>query len=133
MASDLGGVRMTVRQLGGLLAVVGGLTWLLGLVVVPDIVGETALRWVGLAMVLLALACFGLTLVKGSALWLDLVVAFAAPALFWAVYEVVRAELGAAGSFHAILGGVVALVGLLPFRRRRAVDEDDEERAGQHA
>lgn len=115
---------MTVRQLGGLFAVAGGVVWLLGAVLVPDVLGETPWRWLGLGLVLLGLACSGLTLVKGSALWLDVVVAFAAPALFWAVYEVVRAETGAVVPFHAVVGVVVAVIGLVALVRRRVVEDE---------
>ena len=85
---------MTVRQLGGALGALGGLVWILRWVVSPGDGAADLMRWAGLSLVLLGLVCIGLTLVKGSALWLDAIVGFAAPALFWAVYEVLRGELG---------------------------------------
>ena len=86
------------------------------------------LRFAGLALVLLGLVCIGLTLVKGSALWLDVVVGFAAPALFWAIYEVIRASMGQAFILHALLGVICLLVGALTYvrGRRRADTYADE-------
>lgn len=118
---------MTVRQLGGALGALGGLVWIMRWVVSPGDGTADLMRWAGLASVLLGLVCIGLTLVKGSALWLDAIVGFAAPALFWAVYEVLRGELGHAFLVHAVLGVVCLLVGALTYVRGRLVyDEYDD-------
>lgn len=110
---------MTVRQLGGALGALGGLVWIVRWVLSPGEQAADLMRWGGLVLVLLGLVCIGLTLVKGSALWLDVVVGFAAPALFWTVYEVVRGELRDAYILHAVLGVVCLLVGALTFVRGR--------------
>lgn len=116
---------MTVRQLGGALGALGGLVWIVRWVMSPDGQVGDLMRWGGLALVLLGLVCIGLTLVKGSALWLDVVVGFAVPALFWAVYEVVRGELRDAYILHGILGVVCLLVGALTFVRGRLGHSDE--------
>src|SRR5690606_37816205 len=89
------GAAMTIRQLGGLLGVAGGAAWVIRwMLVSADSGAADMLRIAGLVLILLGLVCVGLTLVKGQALWLDVVVGFAAPALFWALYEVVNTEAG---------------------------------------
>lgn len=119
---------MTVRQLGGALGALGGLVWILRWVMSPADGLADLMRWGGLALVLLGLVCIGLTLVKGSALWLDVVVGFAAPALFWAIYEVIRAEMGNAFILHGILGVLCLLVGALTYvRGRHRADEFEDE------
>ncbi|QCX26584.1 hypothetical protein [Nocardioides jishulii] len=118
---------MTVRQLGGALGALGGLVWILRWVVSPGDGAADLMRWAGLALVLLGLVCIGLTLVKGSALWLDAIVGFAAPALFWAVYEVLRGELGNAFILHGVLGVVCLLVGALTWVRGRLVYDEYED------
>lgn len=130
---DLGGARMNVRQLGGLLGVAGGVVWIARLALADHFGGEALLRVVGLGLVLLGLVCVGLTLVKGQALWLDGVVGFAAPALFWAVYEVVRTEVGHTAVLHAALGAVAVVVGGVLLSGGPARDVHDEERTDQHA
>lgn len=104
---------MTVRQLGGGLGLLGGLVWIARWLTSPADGATDVLRYAGLAFVLLGLVCVGLTLVKGQALWLDVVVGFAAPALFWAIYEMVRAEIAEpALLFHGIVGVAWVLVGV---------------------
>lgn len=120
---------MTVRQIGGALGALGGLVWIVRWAVAPAEGPAEFLRWAGLVLVLLGLACIGLTLVKGSALWLDVVVAVAAPALFWAIYEVVRGEVRGAFILHAVLGVVCLLVGALTVVRDRHGSADEPERA----
>lgn len=117
---------MTVRQLGGALGALGGLVWIVRWALSPGADLADLTRWGGLALVLLGLACLGLTLVKGSALWLDVVVAAAVPALFWAVYEVVRGEVRDAFILHAVLGVVCLLVGALTVARGRRTASDDD-------
>lgn len=119
---------MTLRQIGGALGALGGLVWIVRWAMGPAGGPAEFLRWTGLVLVLLGLACIGLTLVKGSALWLDAVVAVAAPALFWAVYEVVRGEVRGAFILHAVLGVVCLLVGALTLVRDRYGSASDPER-----
>jgi hypothetical protein len=122
---------MTVRQLGGALGVLGGLVWIARWLLNPES-GSSAdvMRYAGLALILLGLVCVGLTLVKGQALWLDCIVGLSAPALFWAIYEVVRAELGEAVVFHGVLGVIWVIVGaLLVVKGKPRVDD----RAQAHA
>ena len=107
---------MTVRQLGGVLGALGGLVWIVRWVLNPDSSGTAdILRYVGLGFIALGLVCVGLTLVKGLELWLDIIVGFAAPALFWAIYEVVRGGMENDFVFHGVLGIVWVLLGALLF------------------
>lgn len=121
---------MTIRQLGGLLGAAGGAAWVLRWMLVSadsDLAG--LLRVGGLVLILLGLVCVGLTLVKGLALWLDVVVGFAAPALFWALYEVVHTEVGESLAVHGIIGVVWAGVGGLLYARGGHSMEDQYEDA----
>ncbi|WP_110239679.1 hypothetical protein [Nocardioides gilvus] len=121
---------MTIRQLGGLLGVAGGAAWVVRWMLVSaesDAAG--LLRVGGLILILLGLVCVGLTLVKGQALWLDVVVGFAAPALFWALYEVVHTEVGASLLAHGVIGVVWAGVGGLLYARGGHSLEDEYEEA----
>ena len=119
---------MTVRQLGGGLGVLGGIVWIARWLMAPADGPSDVLRYAGLVLVLLGLVCVGLTLVKGQALWLDIVVGFAVPALFWALYEMVRAEVASPGLlFHGILGIAWVLVGIgLIVKGKPRVDEQVE-------
>lgn len=110
---------MTVRQMGGALGALGGLVWIVRWVSSPGDGTADLLRWAGLVLVLLGLACIGLTLVKGSVLWLDVIVGIGAPALFWAVYELLRGGMGNAFILHAVLGVICLLIGALTYVRDR--------------
>lgn len=118
---------MSVRQLGGLLGALGGVVWIARWLLSPAVGAADLMRWAGLGLVLLGLVCIGLTLVKGQARWLDLVVGVAAPALFWAVYELVRGT-GPGLLVHAAIGLLCVVVGgvLLVRGGHRGVDDDDE-------
>lgn len=119
---------MTVRQLGGALGVLGGLVWLARWLLAPAEGTADIMRYAGLVLVLLGLVCVGLTLVKGQALWLDIVVGFAAPALFWAIYEAIRSEVaGQALLFHGILGILWLLVGAALIVKGKPRVRDDAE------
>lgn len=124
---------MTVRQIGGALGALGGAVWIVRWVFSPGDGPADVMRWGGLGLVLLGLACIGLTLVKGSALWLDVVVALAAPALFWAVYEVLRSEVREAFILHAVLGVICLLVGALAVVRGRPRGADVAADADRHS
>lgn len=109
---------MTIRQLGGLFGVAGGAAWVIRwMLVSADSGAADMLRIAGLVLILVGLVCVGLTLVKGQALWLDVVVGFAAPALFWALYEVVNTEAGGSLAVHGVIGVVWAGFGGLLYAR----------------
>lgn len=124
---------MTVRQLGGVLGALGGLVWIVRWALSPGDATADLLRWGGLVLVLLGLVCLGLTLVKGSALWLDVVVGLAVPALFWALYELVRGEVRQALMLHAVLGVVCLLVGALTVVRGGRRDDPEQVGSAPHS
>jgi len=103
---------MSLRQLGGALTALGALAWIVRWIWVEDPTLLDVTRWLGLAVVLGGLVCVGLTLVNGSALWLDVVVGAAAPLLFWAVYESVRTGFDSDVTLHGLLGVLVLAAGV---------------------
>ena len=119
---------MSVRQLGGLLGALGGVVWIARWFLSPAVGSADLMRYVGLGLVLLGLVCIGLTLVKGQARWLDVVVGIAAPALFWAVYELVRGT-GTGLLVHGVLGVLCLVVGgvLLVRGGHRGLEDDEYE------
>lgn len=119
---------MSVRQLGGLLGALGGVVWIARWFLSPAVGSADLMRYVGLGLVLLGLVCIGLTLVKGQARWLDVVVGIAAPALFWAVYELVRGT-GTGLLVHGVIGVLCLVVGgvLLARGGHRGFEDDEYE------
>lgn len=103
---------MSLRQLGGGLVALGALAWIVRWIWVDDSAWLDVTRWLGLGVVLGGLVCVGLTLVNGSALWLDLVVGAAAPLFFWAVYESVRTGVDSDVTLHGLLGVLVLAAGV---------------------
>ena len=96
---------MNLRAVGPVTGLVGGLCWIARWG--ADLAGSspssgTTTRWVGLVLLLVALAAAGTGLVGRGVTWLRVLVAVALPLLVWSVYEVVRGD-----------GGGVALDGLL--------------------
>ena len=93
--------------------VVGGVCWLVRLVL--DLAGTDdgtlvdVLEWGGLALVGIALAAIGASLVGKSELWLRAIVAVAFPLLVWSVLEVLR-QAGDPAVVDGILGVVVLAV-----------------------
>lgn len=115
---------MTLRQLGGGLNVVGGLLWIARWL--ADLSGTVSdvLLYVGMAFMLIGLMCIGLTLVKGSARWLDFVVGFAMPALIWSVYATMRQNFDDTVMFDGVIGVIAVVVGLaLALRSKPRVDD----------
>lgn len=109
---------MPARPLVAAAAVMGGVVWavrwLTANTAEPDL-----LRWIGLALVLLASLGVGASLVRASNLALRLLVALCFAALVWALVELLT---GAGGTLALGLAGVtiasVGVVGLLGSRRR---------------
>ena len=129
---------MHVRALGPVAGVLGGLCWVVRWVV--DLTGVAAswadpVRWAGLGLLAVALACVGASLVSKSALWLRLIVAVAFPALVWSLFSVVRGDgdavalEGALGLLAVVLSVVVVVVG----RRSAAPEPTRGGRHGSHA
>lgn len=118
---------MSVRQLGGLLGALGGLVWIARWLQGSATDPTDLMRYVGLGLVMLGLACIGLTLVKGQARWLDFVASICIPLLFWAIYDVLRGT-GAALLLHGALGAAwVVLGGWLLLKGGHRDDWDDDE------
>ncbi len=84
---------MNLRTVTMVSGVLGGLLWLLRLVV--DLVSSDSgtvldvLQWAGLVLLAIALAGLGAGLV-GRELWLQVIVAIAFPLLVWSVLEVLH-------------------------------------------
>src|SRR5215203_65361 len=78
---------IAVRMLACLGAIAGGLVWVGRLVVGEE---PAVLSWVGLALVTLALAAAGASLVTKGTWWLRLIVAVALPALVLSIYSGIR-------------------------------------------
>ena len=108
---------MDLRTITMVSGVVGGVCWLVRLVV--DLAGSgdgvlvDALEWGGLVLVGVALGALGAGLVGKSELWLRAIVAVAFPLLVWSVLEVLRP----AGN-PAVVDGLLGVVVLATCARR---------------
>lgn len=112
---------MNLRSLTHIAGVLGGLFWIVRLVLDAAGVADgalDALYWSGLVLVAVALVGAGAGLVSKSAAWLRVIVGAAFPALVWSVLEVVRAG-GDALVVDAIVGAAVLAVSVIGLRRSR--------------
>ena len=119
-----------------LAGIAGGLCWAARWV--ADLAGSApawgpTARWLGLALLVLALAAGGAGLVSRSAVWLRCLVAVAFPLLMWSVYVVLRGEGDDVG-LDGVLGALAALSGVVVLiTSRRAEPADEQPRSGSHA
>ena len=101
---------MSVSRWGSVAALLGGLAWVVSAVLGwgedPEQVGHL----LGLAMLVVALAAAGYSLVATAPVWLRAVVTLATPALGFMVWLVVLDSVST-GSVAVALAGVVLLVG----------------------
>ena len=113
---------MNLRVLAALAGLLGGGCWVARWG--ADLAGNVP-SWsdtaylAGLALVGLALAGVGASLVSRGAVWLRVIVAIAFPLLVWSVYAVVKGD-GDAVTLDGVVGAVAilgGLVGLLIVRR----------------
>lgn len=100
---------MNLRTLACLAFLVGGLVW-----VGRYFLGEDppALHWVGLGVLVVALAAAGASLVKKGTWWLRLIVGAAFPALVWSLYSAIR-PIGDELLVDAICGGLAVVASVL--------------------
>lgn len=100
---------MNLRTLACFAFFTGGLVWV-GRYFLGD--DPAALYWVGLAVLGVALAAAGASLVKKGTWWLRLIVGTALPVLVWSLYSAVR-PVGDELLVDAICGGVAVVVAVL--------------------
>ena len=114
---------MNLRAVGPVTGIVGGLCWIARWG--ADLAGGSpswgaAAHWVGLVLLLVALAAAGTELVGRSVTWLRVLVAVAFPLLVWSVYAVVRGE-GDAVALDGLLGVVALVCSVVALLSRRPV------------
>jgi hypothetical protein len=128
---------MSLRALAMVSGVVGGVSWLVGLVLDRAGVGGEglldALHWGGLALLAVALFGFGAGLVSSSAPWLQVIVGIALALLVWSVVEVLH-DTGDPAVVDGVAGGIVAVVSFAALGRRPEGHEQPPRRThGAHA
>jgi hypothetical protein len=101
-----------LRSVATAFGLVGGLCW-----VVRVLVDQDVLAWAGLILLGVASAVAGAALVKSSAVPLRLFVAVAFPALVWSVLELVR-DAGPDRSIDGGFGAAAVLAALVAWLRR---------------
>lgn len=96
---------MSLRTASCLTGLLGGGVW-----VARTVVGEdpALVYWVGLALLGVAFATAGASLVKKGTWWLRLIVAVAFPALVWSIYAAIRPATDAL-AMDAVSGGLAVL------------------------
>jgi hypothetical protein len=99
---------IALRTLACLGALSGGLAWVARLVVGEE---PELLFWGGLALITLALAAAGASLVTKGTWWLRLVVAVALPALVLSLYSGIRPTTDTL-AIDAAAGGLAMVLGL---------------------
>jgi hypothetical protein len=132
---------MDLRALGLGAGLSGALCWAVIWAVsrAGDVVGDPPgwgdpVRWVGPALLGVALAAAGSGLVSRSAPWLRAIVALALPLLAWSVYTVLRGT-GDDPALDGVVGLAVvcAVVAVMAARRRAAPQVVRGGRHGSHA
>lgn len=130
---------MDPRRIASVAAVLGGLVWLvrvglIGAGAAPDI--ADVLLVVGLALLVVALAAAGYTLVETAPAWLRAVVALATPLLVLMIWQLLDQAIKGVWDGDSwlreeaarLVAAVIALVmGAWGFGRRRPARETDEE------
>jgi hypothetical protein len=101
---------MSASRWGSVAALLGGLAWVVSAVLGWGEDPEQVSYLVGLALLVVALAAAGYSLVATAPVWLRAVVTLATPALGLSVWLVVLDGV-AAGYVAVVLAGVVLLVG----------------------
>ena len=101
---------MSASRWGSVAALLGGLAWVVSAVLGWGEDPEQVSYLVGLALLVVALAAAGYSLVATAPVWLRAVVTLATPALGFMVWLVVLDSVSA-GSVAVVLAGVVLLVG----------------------
>jgi len=103
---------VSLRSVATAFGLVGGLCW-----VVRLLVDQEVLAWAGLILLGIASAAAGAALVKSSAVPLRVFVAVAFPALVWSVLELLREE-GTDRSVDGLFGAVAVVAALVAWLRR---------------
>ncbi|MFC4787190.1 hypothetical protein ACT8ZV_22125 [Nocardioides sp. MAHUQ-72] len=125
---------MDLRSLARLAGLVGGLCWLVRLVLDLGGSGGAAglLHWLGLVLLAVALVGAGAALVSTSATWLRAIVAVAFPLLVWSVLEVLH-DGGDPEVIDGLFGLVVAVVAAVAQARSRPEPVRRSRSTGAHA
>lgn len=105
-----------VAQVCGLL---GGAAWVVAYFLTDGGTAASALLWVGVVLLTVALLELGLTLVKSDFLLLRVFVGLALPTLVWGVLGLVLGSVSDRRLVEAVFGGVVALISLVHLVRRK--------------
>jgi polyferredoxin len=128
---------MDLTHLARLAGLIGGLCWLLRLLL--DLAGHGTggladlLYWVGLLLVAVALAGMGAALVSTSATWLRVVAGAGCLLLVWSVLEVLH-DAGDPRAVDGLAGLLVAVASGRALSRDRQKKEPPRRRAsGAHA
>lgn len=130
---------MDPRRIASVAAVLGGLVWLvrvglIGAGAAPDV--ADVLLVVGLALLVVALAAAGYTLVETAPVWLRAVVALATPLLVLMIWQLLDQAIKGVWDGDSwlreeaarLVAAVIALVvGVWGFGRRRPARETDAE------
>jgi hypothetical protein len=110
--AEAAGTPLDLRRSAQASGLVGGIAWVVTYFLPDDprtILG-TALLWVGVAMLTVALFGLGMLLVKSDVLPLRVFVALALPTLVWGVFALVRDSVSGQTFLDAVFGAVVGVI-----------------------
>jgi hypothetical protein len=110
--AEAAGTPLDLRRSAQASGLVGGIAWVAAYFLPDDprtTIG-TALLWVGVAMLTVALFGLGMLLVKSDVLSLRVFVGLALPTLVWGVFALVRDSVSDQTFLDAVFGAVVGVI-----------------------